>query len=480
MRNDQQPLPGEMMNADDVQALIKNGRNQRLDWLADGSPVESIAQMLTSMANGVGGRLLVGVTGPSGMVIGVRDPASTIDRVMQASLSADPPLRIPVPQTLSIKEKVVVIIDIPEGMPNIYAIDGRYVGRSDGEISPLALRDIRKLLFERGIASFETESADGATLADIDWVKARAYSEKIGGGTDVEKTLLRRGCLTRTSGTLCPTNAGILLFGVDPQAFLPSAELTAVRFAGETMSDTFSRQDLGGTLPDQIRRAETFLRDHLRKAVTLGKTMARSEDLEYPLEAARELVVNAVAHRDYSIAGDNVRLYLFANRLEVTSPGRLPGPVTLANIREARFSRNPVIVQVLADLGFIERLGYGIDRVIALMEESYLPAPEFAEVVGTFCVRLHRGQPPAALSAAAIADKRLQGVHLNPRQEAALMFLNREGNQRITNSNLQSMYPDVHPETIRRDLSDLVTKDFLEKHGQKRGSYYILKPTHDS
>lgn len=476
------------MNADEVQSWIKIGRSQRLDWLADSAPAESVAQMLTAMANAVGGKLLIGVAGPTGTILGVRDSAITVDKILQASLTIEPPLVIPVPHTVTIKDKPVVIVQIPEGMPGIYAFDGRYIGRRELDNVPLAPREIRKLLFERGMMSFETEPAEGASMNDIDWTKARQYVIQLGGSeTDAERVLLRRGCLIRVNGNLHPTNAGILLFGSDPQSFNRSAEITAVRFAGDTMSDTFSRQDLGGTLPEQIRRAETFLLDHLRKDVSLGKTMARSENLEYPLEAARELVVNAVAHRDYSISGDGIRLYLFANRLEVTSPGGLPGPVTVDNIKEARFSRNPVIVQVLADMGFIERLGYGVDRVIALMEETHLPAPEFSEIAGGFRVRLHRGTNAAGKSesaadnpANAVADGRFRGIPLNSRQESAILFLVREGNVRITNSNLQTLYPDVHPETIRRDLSDLVTKEILEKHGQKRGSYYILKPVTQS
>ncbi|NOG50203.1 MAG: hypothetical protein HND48_12835 [Chloroflexi bacterium] len=141
------------------------------------------------------------------------------------------------------------------------------------------------------------------------------------------------------------------------------------------MGDTFMREDITGTLPEQIRRVETFLRDVLRKGVTLGGSMARSEQYEYPLEAVRELVVNAVAHRDYSIQGDGIRLYVFKDRMEITSPGRLPGPVTVANIKDERFSRNPAIVQVLADLRFIERLGYGVDRVLARRDSTACPKP---------------------------------------------------------------------------------------------------------
>src|SRR5690606_13703805 len=102
----------------------------------------------------------------------------------------------------------------------------------------------------------------------------------------------------------------------------------------------------------------------------------------------RELVVNAVAHRDYQISGDGIRLFIFSNRMEVTSPGGLPGPVTIDNIKDERFSRNPAIVQVLSDMGFIERLGYGVDRVIDLMRQKRLRAPEFEEKSGGFCVIL--------------------------------------------------------------------------------------------
>ncbi len=467
------------MNGDQIQTWIKTGRSQRLDWLADSAPVESIAQMLTALANGAGGRLLIGVAGPAGTIVGVRDSALTIDRVIQASMAIHPQLVLPLPQIVAIKEKPVVIVQVPEGLPGVYAFDGRFLKRGESDNIPLTLTDMRRLSFERGAMQFETEPADDAALSDIDWGKARAYAALIKSNEgDAEKVLLRRGCLTRVNGTLRPTHAGILLFGNEPQAFVRSADITAVRFAGEIMSDRFTRADIGGTLPDQIRRAETFLLDHLRKDVALGKSMARREYLEYPFEAARELVVNAVAHRDYSIAGDGIRLYLFANRLEVSSPGMLPGPVTIENIREARFSRNPVIVQVLSDMGFIERLGYGVDRVIMLMEETHLPAPEFSEHVGGFHVKLHRGatMPDAPLLPPdEVVDKHYRGVPLNPRQEAALLYLTREGHPRITNSSLQLLFPDVHAETIRRDLSDLVTKDILEKRGEKRGSYYVLK-----
>jgi ATP-dependent DNA helicase RecG len=466
----------------DLSQIIKDGRHTRVDWFSEQTPLSQVASAMTAMANTQGGMILMGVAGPTGTPIGVRDADGAVDRVLQAALSLDPPLIIPVPRIGQHNGQSIVIAHIPPGMPHVYSVDGRYLARDGTENIPIKPRDLRRLIFERGELSFEMEVPPGASLDDIHWGKAEAYAAGLSGigETDVRRVLIKRGCLVTQNNELRPTNAGILLFGKDPQHYVRGAEITAARFAGETMSDTFSRQDILGTLPDQIKRAETFLVDHLRKGVQLGHSMARQESFEYPLEAARELVVNAVAHRDYSINGDGIRLFVFKDHMEITNPGRLAGPVTVANIKDERFSRNPVVVQVLSDMGFIERLGYGVDRVIHLMQQQNLRAPEFEETSGGFRVLLHSEMvsEPAVENPAAAAisfNGVYKGVEINPRQEAALVFLNTPGNARITNSDLQQLCPDVHAETIRRDLVDLVTKDILQKMGQKRGSYYILR-----
>jgi ATP-dependent DNA helicase RecG len=246
--------------------------------------------------------------------------------------------------------------------------------------------------------------------------------------------------------------------------FIRGAFVMAARFAGIEMGDVFTRIEISGSLPTQIRQAETFLIDHLRKDVQLTGAMERREHYELPLEAAREALVNAVAHRDYSIQGDGIRLYLFADRLEVTSPGKLPGPVTLSNLVEERFSRNSIIVQVLADMGFIERLGYGIDRILSLFQEHSLPAPAFDETNGGFRITLFNNE----LTSTTMVDM----AGLNPRQQRALEFLAREGT--ITNRQYQELCPDVHSETLRRDLADLVARELIMRLGEKRGSYYVL------
>jgi len=470
--------------SDDLKRRIKRGRSVDFDYLADVAPTTQIQETLISLANSRGGLLVLGVVGKK--IVGVTDPGKTINRLLGAMLDITPPLIVPLPETRQIDEQTVILLQIPSGLPHVYALKGRYLTREGNKLQPLAPVDLRRLMIQRGEFSYETSIPLHATRSDLNWDRAREYARSLPGmgSDDVEAVLLRRGCLIRQEDGLHPTTAGILLFGKNPQQFFPGAEITAVRFASETMSDTFSRQDINGTLPDQIRKAETFLVDHLRKDVRLKETMVRQEHYEYPMEAARELVVNAVAHRDYAIAGDGIRLYLFSNRMEVYSAGKLPGPVTVDNIKDERFSRNPVIVQVLADMGFIERLGYGVDRVMELMRQQSLKTPQFQERSGGFQVVIYNEIAPPEPEKPTITESEAigsyQGVEVNPRQEAALNYLQRAEHTRITNSILQGMFPDVHAETIRRDLADLVQKDLLVKMGQKRGSYYVFKQSETS
>ena len=450
----------------DKQDQDRRSRPTQVDQLPAQASIIDLAETLVAMANNQGGTLILQLGGITS------DDA--IDRVREASLRSVPPLILPVP---IVSDGTSITVDIPRGLPHVYSLDGRFLWRDNGINYPLAPHDLRRLMIERGDVNYEEEISRNASIDDLDWRKVETYAARLTSLSreSAHEVLLRRGCLVKREGRWLPTNAGILLFGKDPQRFTRAARITAVRFGGEEMGDVFTRQDIGGTLPDQIYRAETFLLDNLRKGVHLGANMVRSEQLEYPMEAARELVVNAVAHRDYSIQGDDIRLFIFSDRLEVTSPGGLPGPVTLANIVEERYSRNSIIVQVLSDLGFIERLGYGIDRVIALMQTYDLPAPHFAETSGGFRANLFNAFHAAIPRMADSIPEPYQSFSLNPRQESAIQFLTQNNHSRITNKDLQELYPDVHPETIRRDLVDLVSKGILIKFGEKRGSYYILQ-----
>lgn len=461
-----------------------------LHWFPEDVPPAKLAVVMTGMANASGGVILLGVSPRTGHILGVSDPAGAMDQIFQAALLTDPPLVLPIPSQVRAGGNGLISITIPSGLPHVYSLEGRYLGREGVQTNPLPPRRLRQLLVERGVVQFESQIPPGAALDDLDPVKISAYIEKLQlpGDASPEEILFRRGCLKREGSELRPTYAAILLFGRHSQQWLPNASLLAARFTGVTFADCFVKQDISGTLPEQLRQAEAFVRENVRSVVRMVG-LTHQETPEYPFEAIRELLVNAVAHRDYNQQGDNIHLNIFADRIEVRSPGGLPGPVNLDNLLEARFSRNVVIVQVLSDLGFVERLGYGLDRVVNVVRQNGLRSPRFEDVAGSFRVTLY-GEPLAALegmrertfssegSLARIADPvpdltPYREMGLNSRQELALGYLFKH--KRITNSDYQGLCPDVHSETLRRDLSDLVGRGVLIKVGDKRATYYILK-----
>jgi ATP-dependent DNA helicase RecG len=460
----------------DIPALLNCGMGKELHWYPEDVPPSRLAATLVGMANTSGGIVLIGIAPRSGLVVGVRETQEIMDRVSQAAVLPDPPLVLPVPQVQRVDQAHVLVICVPPGLPHIYSLEGRFLGREGSQTNPLPARRLRQLLLERGVIQFESRVPTDAAIEDLDPAQISAYLQALNlpseGGLESQiEILVRRGCIKRVDGTLQPTYAGLLLFGNRPQQWLPNASLLMARFNGVAFSDRYIKEEATGNLPDQLRRAERFIRENVRSVVRLVG-LAHQEVPEYPFEAVRELLVNAVAHRDYSIQGDNVHLNIFADRIEVHSPGGLPGPVTLENLLKARFSRNAVIVQVLSDLGFVERLGYGLDRVVTVMRQNDLRPPRFEEVAGSFRVTLFGEaalQPQASLPDLSI----YRHLNPNPRQEIALAYLARH--HRITNRDYQDLCPDVHAETLRRDLADLVTRGALIKVGDKRATYYILK-----
>ena len=470
----------------DIQAVISQGMNQTLHWFpANVSPVQ-LAATLVGMANSQGGTVLLGISSSSGKVHGIQNLVETQDRIFQATLMCEPTLVLPLPQFQKSQRGFLLSVNVPAGLPHVYSLDGRYLWREGSQTNPIPARKLRKLLIERGVIQFESQNPPHAKLDDLDFDKIDDYIKTLHLGESIsrEEILLRRGCLsfadkktdrnTQISDVLDlrPTYAALLLFGKHPQQWLPNATILAARFSGRTLSDEFIKQDINGTLPDQIRQVEAFVRENVSKIVQLVGFEHR-EHSEYPPEALRELLVNAVAHRDYNFQGDNIHLNIFSDRIEVHSPGGLPGPVNLENLLDARFSRNVVIVQVLSDMGFVERLGYGLNRVVEVVRENNLRPPKFMETANSFRVILF-SSGEALQAVPKIPDlEAFRQEGLNPRQELALVFLSTH--RRITNRDYQEMCPDVHSETLRRDLVDLVKRDVLIKVGDKRATYYILK-----
>jgi ATP-dependent DNA helicase RecG len=459
-----------MLTIDDLKKLIAAGPGPRIDIITPTTATaERMARSLVSLANAQGGVLLVPLTPPKGRA--PVDATELRDRAMQASQLSEPHLIIPLPYLLQSAANApaeALVIEVPDGLPHAYSLDGRYLTRSSARVSVLPARGLRELLMTRGESSWEALSPNGSSRDDLDWNKAEAYASSAStvGEPTVEDLLLRRGCIVRQGKKIKPTYAGLLLFGKQPQRWVRGAELLAVRFQGASMDDVFTRQTISQTLPDQIRRAELFMTENVSQRAHIS-AWKRNDEAPFPPGVLREAVVNAIAHRDYRLTGNQVHILMFSDRVEVRSPGKLPGHVTLKNLLHERYSRNEAIVQVLSDMGFIERLGYGIDRMVRTMKERGHQPPRFEETDAGFVVTLYAKAALPNTADATPAPAQTQRV------EKMLVFLKTNG--RITSREYQDICPDVSAESLRRDFVDMVERGTILRIGDKRGTYYILK-----
>lgn len=326
-------------------------------------------------------------------------------------------------------------------------------------------------------ATPDLRPCEGATLENLEPALIRAYQQEVGSrkpGTPLarqpmEAMLVEVGAAIRFRGQLRPTLAGMLFFGRDPQQFYPAFTITFVHFAGitTTRSSTdeplyLDNREFRGALPDMIDSARATIYEKLSKRAVIDG-FVRHDVPEYPEVAYREAIVNAIAHRDYTLDGTSIQVRLFADRLEVQSPGGLGGHLTVDNIAYEQYTRNPHIVRLLEELGYVERRGLGVDQMIYAMADAGLEAPIFDDRRTSFWVTLKGGSMGPVLSD--VSD-----LGLNERQVKALLHLRSHG--RLTNRAYQEQF-DVSERTALYDLQGLVEAGLAIPVSSGRGRYYI-------
>jgi ATP-dependent DNA helicase RecG len=278
---------------------------------------------------------------------------------------------------------------------------------------------------------------------------------------------------------LIPTAAGLFLFGKDPETFLVQSKIKADCFRGIEPVETIDYLDIKGTLPKIIDETTRFFLRNMKSAMRI-EGFSRVEITEYPTEALREAVRNAIIHRDYAIEGATVMVKMFRDRLVVESPGLLPRPLTLEKIRSLNYkpiSRNPIIARAMFDMGFIEERGGGIKRMHDLMLNHGLEKPDFNYDSGYFTVTFYGPgekiidiHPKEITVVYAIEPAKLP--LLNDRQKGILKYLLEHG--RIASEECTKHF-SITRDTANRDFKKLIKEGLIEKRGRGRATYYVLK-----
>lgn len=435
---------------------------------------DTILETITAFANSEGGQIVVGAD-RQGRAHGGLQIEDADDILNLALREVRPPIRVDI-KSYELPQGTILVFDVPRSTELHTLADGRVLARRGSENQVLTGPDLTLLAAGRATGAYELEEVPGSSLDDFDpevvaeYVEHRKKRQPRAFVGSSESLLRQIGALTQ-QGTA--TIQGLLLFGREPHLFLPQCGLTFVKFAGsdrrgETGRIGYGRrEDITGPLARIIERTWRVIWEEMdKKAVVHG--LVREEETEYPAISVREALVNAVVHRDYRITGRRIEVLMFADRMEISSPGGLPGYITIQNIVDEHYSRNPRIVNGLMQWGYIEELGLGVDKMIEAMVAQGHPPPEFRAAPHSFSVILRKGREVGQPGYVPQWED-----SMNERQMQALQFLQEHG--RITNRDYHQLCPHVSPETLRLDLVDLVDRGLLLKIGEKRGTYYVLK-----
>lgn len=204
-------------------------------------------------------------------------------------------------------------------------------------------------------------------------------------------------------------NTGILFFAKDPCKFFPSVYVDAVVFKGTERVDVIDRKTFKSGLFENLNSARIYLQEHLNVRYEYKENWRRENIYELPINALREAVANALMHRDYFITGANITISIFDDRVEVTSPGGLPRPLTLKDLGKVSKRRNEIIADLFSRLDFVEKLGTGISKMRNWMKEYGLKIPVI-ESNGFFTVTFKRSIIPSQMLLKDVAKVSLKNV----------------------------------------------------------------------
>jgi len=340
----------------------------------------------------------------------------------------------------------IIVVTVSESeLKPVYAFGRAFkrVGRSNRR---MGYEEIRKYNIQASKIYWDEQICKDVSLKDIDeekirWFLKEAKHERglnISVDASVDEILSRVKLLK--DKTL--TNASILLFGKNPQKFFLQTVVRCIRFKGNKPVKPFiDMRVIGGNIIDQVDKALDFVLEHIPKAVWLAGRTQREEKYQYPPDALREAIVNAICHRDYEERGV-IQIRVFDDFLEVWSPGKLPEPLILEDLKKPHKSipRNSLISRQFFWIKFVEEVGTGTNDMIDYCREWDIPEPEFKHVTGDFVVTFF----------GKLTDEYYKDLGLNERQIKAIDYIRK--NHSITNREFREIFPNLTRETLRKDL----------------------------
>lgn len=439
-----------------------------------------IAETLSAMANADGGTLLLGVEDDK-TVTGVDYPDDKLSLFRQATQNLlRPPLKARLTELDHEGRRVLAFEVDPSPVPHQLS-DGRYLLRVRDQNMPFPADQIAALKSAKASGQYERQFVHEARFEDLDPGLLAQFAQRLNDPRPVEEILYRDYRLIDFhNGRPRLTLAALLLFAKDPLRWHPRCGIDFVKFEGTERRygpelNVVRRARIEHPLVKLIDEAFVLIKEHVRERTVLHDLFF-VERFEYPAFVWQEAIINAVAHRDYSLTGASTEVWMFDDRLEVRSPGELPSPVTLERLlrrERTHFSRNPLLVRVLTDLGYMRDLGEGIPRMFEVMEQSYLRPPEFCQDGFMFQVALHN-TPIYDLQTQRWLQQ-FADYPLNQRQRRVLAYARQHGNA-LTNRAYQKVN-EVDRDLAYREIQEMIRLGIVARpSGRYSRTYFVVEP----
>ncbi len=457
------------MKNEELKSLLQEGESERLEFKTSLKLIDKIGETISAFSNSAGGIVLIGLS-DKGSVLGVTIGANTLEELANyIKRNTDPPV-YPSIKVESLESKQIILIEIIEHNEKPVFFKGhayKRVGRSSPQLTS---SEIRKLAKESGEKVYwDWQICPRAVLDDIDWVFIKDFF--IPRYESLSKNRLAGNLMELLEALNCirdnkPTNAGIVLFGRNPQKFFINAYIAVARYKGDIEStERLDYKEFVGNVFNQIDSCDKYIKEHISIMSRLLPHQVEREDIpEYCWFSVRELITNTVCHRDYSDQGSKVIIKIFDGRIEYFNPGGLPSGITAENITEKQYSRNPVIANCLAKIKYIEEVGEGWNKIIEEHRRHPLEPKPPKINADSFSVLV------AVYSTREKFEKGNSGI--NERQKNAIEHIRRK--KKITNKEYQ-LINKTTKKTATRDLQGLIKKGIFIKIGRTgKGVYYTL------
>lgn len=391
-----------MLTEDQLKELLLDLETDRIERTESVTNTDKFSQVICAFAND-----LPNHRQPGYLLIGVKDDGTlsglTVTDELLNNLGGIRSDENVLPQPLmniakfSLDGGNLAVVEVyPSDLPPV-----RYKGRVHIRVGPrkaIANEQEEQVLTERRVAlahSFDARPCLEATLDELALGQFDAYRREVidpetisGNHRPVEQQLASLRLYDPERA--CPTHAGILLFGRNPRFFLPGAYVQYLKLPGTELTYIPEDQaEISGDLHSMLRELEGRLK--LLIQTTMHAISALEEKLlpDYPEWALRELLMNAVMHRNYN-SNTPIRFYAFSDHIEIQSPGGLYGEATPENFPTRNSYRNPVIAEAIKSFGFVNRFGYGVQRAKALLSQNGNPPAEFEFDEHSVLVKIYR------------------------------------------------------------------------------------------